>query len=196
MAKSKPNRSVKDGPGIVSQSYEMVPVGALSPNGWNPNQGDLGKIIESVHVNRFYGAILAQKSTGKIIAGEHRWRAAQSEGLQVVPVIWMDVDDEAAKRIMLADNRTSRLGMDDPNALADLLQGLPSLEGTGFDSDDLDALLADLNTTPFDGPGGKDESGKLKEQFQVLVDCGSESKQGELLEMLDGKGWTCRALMS
>lgn len=140
------------GPGVVPQEYEMVPVGALQPNGWNVNQGDLGSIIESVHVNRFYGAVLAQKGSGKIIAGEHRWRAAQSGELPAVPVIWMDVTDEQAKKIMLADNRTTRLGMDDPNALADLLQSLPDLSGTGFDSDALDELLADLNTTPFDGP--------------------------------------------
>jgi hypothetical protein len=140
----------------------MVPVGALQPNGWNPNQGDLGSIIQSVHVNRFYGAILAQKGSGKIIAGEHRWRAAQSEGLQAVPVIWMDVDDEAAKRIMLADNRTSRLGMDDPAALADLLQDMPSLGGSGYDSSDLEEMLQDLGNVSFDpaaqearGDGGK-----------------------------------------
>lgn len=122
----------------------MVPVGAIQPNCWNVNQGDLGSIVESVRVNRFYGAILAQKSSGKIIAGEHRWRAAQSEGLLSVPVIWMDVDDETAKRIMLADNRTTRLGLDDPAALAELLQGLPSIEGTGFDADALNDLLSDL----------------------------------------------------
>jgi ParB-like chromosome segregation protein Spo0J len=156
MAKAKRKSGVKDAPGIVPQKYEMVPVGALQPNGWNVNQGDLGSIIQSVQVNRFYGAVLAQKSSGKIIAGEHRWRAAQSEGLQAVPVIWMDVDDDTAKRIMLADNRTSRLGMDDPAALADLLQSLPSLEGTGFDSEALQELLSDMSATPFDGPAEPD----------------------------------------
>jgi DNA modification methylase len=149
--KPKPRRAA-GALGIVPQEYEMVPVGALQPNEWNANQGDLGSIIESVQVNQFYGAILAQKSTGRIIAGEHRWRAAQSEGLQTVPVIYLDVDDEAAKRIMLADNRTSRLGMDDPAALAELLQGMPSLEGTGFDSDALQELLEDLGQA---GPAGQ-----------------------------------------
>lgn len=66
-----------------------------------------------------------------------------------VPVIWVDVDDERARRILVADNRTTRLGHDDPEALASLLTELAEteggLDGTGFDGDDLDALLVDLN---------------------------------------------------
>lgn len=140
--------TVATGPGIVSQEYEMVPVGALSPHERNVNEGDLGAIIESVATNQFYGAVLAQKSTGKILAGKHRWLAAKDQGLEVLPVIWLDVDDAAALRIMLADNRTTRLGADNQPMLAELLQDIlndsGSLSGTGFDSDYLDELLSDL----------------------------------------------------
>jgi len=58
------------------------------------------------------------------------------------------VDDEAALRILLADNRTARLGSDNEAALAELLTELAGTErglaGTGFDGDDLDTLLNDL----------------------------------------------------
>jgi len=37
-------------------------------------------------------------------------------GSSLVPVIWADVDDAEAARIMPADNRTTRLGFDDPAA--------------------------------------------------------------------------------
>ena len=126
----------------------MVPVDAIQPREDNVNQGDLGAVIESMDANSFYGAVLVQKSTSCIIAGKHRWLAAKDRGLKMVPVIWADVDDDRARRIMLADNRTQRLGMDDPAALAELLQRIDAetgtLLGTGFDADALDELLADL----------------------------------------------------
>ncbi len=70
------------------------------------------------------------------------------KGATEIPVTWVDVDDDAALRIMLADNRTARLGHDDDAALAELLKELADdggLEGSGYDNDDLDELLADLN---------------------------------------------------
>ena len=178
----------------------MVPVGALTPHERNINEGDLGAIIESVGVNRFYGAVLAQKSTGKIIAGKHRWLAAKDQGLELVPVLWMDVDDAMALRIMLADNRTSRLGTDNQDQLAGLLQDIlndqGTLSGTGYDGEFLDELLADLATGGLPQDGGEDESGQLTTQFQVLVKCASELSQGELLERLIAEGYECRALIS
>jgi DNA modification methylase len=135
--------------GIVSQDYELVPVGALTPNPANANQGDLGAVLGSIQTNKFYGAVYAQKSSGTIIAGEYRWRAAQEAGLEVVPVIYLDVTDAEAHRIMVADNRTTRLGMDDPLKMSELLNGIISdfgdLEGTGYDREDLDQIIADLN---------------------------------------------------
>lgn len=43
-----------------------------------------------------------------------------------VPVVWLDVDDATAKRIMLADNRTADLATYDEQILA---EALASLEG-------------------------------------------------------------------
>jgi len=147
VAKRKAKSGVNGG-GIISQEYEMVPVGALTPNQRNANQGDLGAVLGSIKTNRFYGAVMAQKSTGTIIAGEYRWRAAQEAGLEVVPVIWLDVSNSEAQRIMAADNRTCRVGIDDPLKMSELLNSIISdfgdLEGTGYDREDLDRIIADL----------------------------------------------------
>ena len=136
---------------LIDQQYEMVPVDALKPHPHNVNRGDVDAIIESIKHNRFYGAVVAQKSSGLIIAGKHRWLSARECGLKDIPVIWADVDDAAAIRMMLVDNRTTRLGTDDPAELAELLQGLPSLDGTGFDADTLDNLLAELGQVGTEG---------------------------------------------
>jgi hypothetical protein len=92
--------------------------------------------------------VLVQKGTDVIIAGAHRWKAAREAGLAEIPVVYLDVDDEGARRILLADNRINRPGSDDRAAMAALLQELAStpaeLAGTGWDGDALDELLADL----------------------------------------------------
>lgn len=157
------------GPGIVSQEYEMVPVGALAPHPRNVNVGDVAAIVESIRHNRFFGAVTAQKSSGLILCGKHRWLAAQECGLELVPTIWADVDDEAAVRMMLVDNRTARLGADDPEALAQLLTELQNdggLLGTGFDQGSLDTLLADLA-----GPVAPDDFAEKDESIETEHRC-------------------------
>ena len=133
---------------IINEAVELAPVDAVQPHPRNPRQGDVGAIHESIEANGFYGAVVAQRSTGFILAGNHRWQAARHAGATEVPVIWVDVDDDHALRILLADNRTNDLATYDDSALASLLQELAdagNLAGTGYDGDALDDLLADLS---------------------------------------------------
>jgi len=72
--------------------------------------------------------------------------AAQAEGLDKVPVIYVDASDDDAKAILVGDNRLSDLAENDPELLVALLQAIQSREqgltGTGYSDDDLAALLA------------------------------------------------------
>ena len=125
-----------------------VPVDTVKPHPENPRLGNVDAIAESIQVNGFYGALIVQKSTGFIVAGNHRWKAAVQLGMTQVPAIMVDVDDEEAVRILLADNRTSDMGTYDDSALANLLSSLPTLDGTGYTPDDLSALLPDITDRP------------------------------------------------
>jgi hypothetical protein len=124
----------------------MVPVGELEPHPDNPHRGDVDVIAESIAKNGFYGTVLVQSSRMRIIAGEHRWRGARANGLEQVPALVIDVDDAAATRIMLADNRTAEYGAYDDQVLAELLRGLDDLDGTGWSNDDLNDLLTELDS--------------------------------------------------
>lgn len=128
---------------------EMVSVDRLEIHPDNPRQGDIGAIASSISENGFYGTLVAQKSTRRILAGNHRLQAAIASGIQEVPVYWVDVNDVEARRILLADNRTADLATYDDNILADLLKDMAVMDGgllgTGYDGDDLDDLLADLD---------------------------------------------------
>ena len=113
----------------------------------NPRQGDIGAIATSIDQNGWYGTVVAQKSTGHVLAGNHRLQAAKQLGIKEVPVYWVDVDDTTAKKILLADNRTNDLASYNDDVLSELLTDLASTDdllGTGYDGDDLDELLGDL----------------------------------------------------
>jgi len=125
---------------IADQDYEMVPVDQLEVHPDNPNQGDLKSIGSSIDALDFYGAVVIQKSTSYILAGNHRYLAAKSKGLTEVPTIVVDVDDDRARRILLADNRNRDLATYDERALAELLTDLGDLAGTGYGPADLASL--------------------------------------------------------
>lgn len=116
----------------------------LTPHPRNPRRGVIPAIVDSIRANGWYGTIVAQASTRHVLAGNHRLQAALELELPEVPVTWIDVDDETALRILLADNRTSDLATFDSDGLAALLQDIANagpLLGTGYNLDDLDKLL-------------------------------------------------------
>jgi len=129
--------------GDVKVHYALVD--EIEPHPDNANVGNVEAIAESIRVNGFYAPIIVQASTGYIIAGNHRFKAANSLGYEQVPVVYLDVDDEEAKRIMVADNRTTRLGHDDTALLTSLLEDLGEsdlgLMGTGYTHAELQTLI-------------------------------------------------------
>lgn len=125
---------------------KSVKVDDLQSHPRNPRKGNVDVIAESIKVNGFYGVILTQASTGYILAGNHRWKAAKQLGMTHVPVMALDVDDDAALKILLADNRTADKSTYDNDELASLLKDVLSssdLSGTGWTAGDLDKLIGD-----------------------------------------------------
>ena len=141
-------------PDVIGQRYDpCIPLGQLVEHPANPNQGDEGAVCQSLDAHGFYGAVLVQESTGIVFAGNTRLRSARSKGMAGIPGFWCDVDDDTRDRILSVDNEATRKGRNDEARLVALLTGLAQqprgLEGTGFDGDDLDALIAALG----DGQG-------------------------------------------
>jgi ParB-like chromosome segregation protein Spo0J len=131
-------------------AVEYVPIDGLRTFHANPRRGDVGAIKTSLRVNGQYRPLVANRGThtsrpAEVLAGNHTLIAACALGWDTIAVCWVDVDDEAAARIVAADNRTADRGDYDDELLAELLGGLPDLDGTGYDQADLDALLALLD---------------------------------------------------
>lgn len=129
----------------------LVPIDSVQPHAENDNNGDIEAIDESIETNGMYRPIIAQKSTGNILAGNHTWTALAGRGAQKVPVVFLDVDDYDALRILLGDNRIAAKAIRDNAATLNLLMKLADTEtgltGTGFDTEDL-AVIKTLAQIP------------------------------------------------
>lgn len=122
----------------------------------NPKRGDVPAIEASLLAHDQYRPIVVNKGTHtgrpmEVLVGNHTLIAIRNlaerypddERWRKVAIHVIDVDDDRATRIVLADNRTAELGGMDEETLGELLSGLGGeLEGTGYSSEDLDDILA------------------------------------------------------
>lgn len=128
---------------LNSQQYEVVDVESITEHPRNPRRAAQEVIDESIEANKFYGACIVQRSTRRILVGHGRRRGAIRKGLKKIPVIFVDVDDATARRILLADNRTADLATYDNRVLLAELKVATKeggLTGTGFMGHDVDRL--------------------------------------------------------
>jgi len=124
-----------------------VPIDSVRPHPRNPNSGDIGSITTSLEQFAQYAPIVVQRSTGHIVKGNHTYLAARALGWTEIAANVMDYDDTQALAVLVGDNRHSELGTRDQDELGALLTELAkadALLGTGYDGDDVDALLAEL----------------------------------------------------
>ena len=115
-----------------------MPIGDLTPWADNPrdNATAIPEVARSIKRFGFASPIIARPVEGggfEIIAGHTRHQAAQSIGLDRVPVRVMDLDPTDAKLLAIADNRMGEL--------ADWSEGLgPILQSLQDDGVDLSCL--------------------------------------------------------
>jgi hypothetical protein len=176
-----------------------VPIDEVHPHPSNVRQGDIGLIAQSLKQNGQFRPIIVQQSSRRIIAGNHTWKAAKSLGWAEIAVQFLQIDDDRALRIMLADNKANDAATYDDAELLELLRTLVAsdagLEGTLFDGDDLDSLIALLEDTD-EHDADDDASPQLGEtKFAIIIELGSESDQAEMLQQLLADGYNARPLM-
>lgn len=164
---------------ILNETLELVPVRSLKVHPKNPRKGNEAAILESLEANGWWGALVVQRSTSRVLAGNHRLLAARKAKAKEVPVLYVDVDDAAALRILLADNRTADLASYDDRALSgllvELLEGTGKLDGTGYTPATLDKLLASLGEDPLEG--AEDPGPELERAEELRAKWGTELGQ-------------------
>jgi ParB-like chromosome segregation protein Spo0J len=145
---------VKEFPYMTNIRKELaksaVPIDSIYPHPKNVRQGDIGAISVSLQSHGQYRPLIVQKSTNYIVAGNHTWAAARHLGWEKIAVVSLELDDDRALRILLADNKTSDLATYDSSELAAVLSEFArgfDMEGLIWDQDDLDDLLAQQSTS-------------------------------------------------
>ena len=153
--------SEDDLPNHPKRFEQGVAWGQLKHHPENPRRGDVGLIAELIRTNGWVGAITVQESTGFILIGNHRVKAARDLlGFESCPAVeFIDCDDEEAKRIMLGDNRGADMAYYDDAVLAEVLGSLASTEegfaGTGFDQGSYELVLQNLSAADEGGTHGE-----------------------------------------
>lgn len=127
----------------------MVPVGDIHPHPENYNNGDIDAIGESIDESGMVAPLLVQRSTHYIISGNHTYAALVERNACDVPVIWLDIDDEQAIKLMVGLNQIARLARPDKAAMLSLLQTVEApTVGTGISKYDIEALERLAEMTP------------------------------------------------
>ena len=133
-----------------SLKESIIDINSVEPHPKNARQGDVGMIATSLELNGQYRPIIIQESTGFIIAGNHTWKAAKSLGWTEIAATKLSVDEDQSFRILLADNKANDLASYDDSDLLNLLiemnESDRGLEGTLFSNDDIDDLMALLES--------------------------------------------------
>jgi ParB family chromosome partitioning protein len=103
-------------PPLPSDDVHRLPIDQVTPNPHQPrrdfDEAALLELTQSIEHEGIIQPIIVRKTPGndqtsqayQIVAGERRWRAAKLAGLQHVPVIVRDADDQQALELAIIEN--------------------------------------------------------------------------------------------
>ena len=104
---------------------EQTPVADLKPAPYNPrtiNKKEFAGLVKSLEVFGFVDPIIANRATGHIVGGHMRLEAWKSLGNTEAPVIWVDLDDKAERKLNVILNSQAISGRYDEVKLAEVLE--------------------------------------------------------------------------
>lgn len=171
-----------------------MPVEDLREYENNPRINDdaVEPVARSIEVFGFKNPIIID-SKNVIIAGHTRLKAAKFLGMDEVPcIVADDLTEEQANAFRLADNKVAELAKWDLSAL-DM-----ELVAIDFDMEEFGFCEIEEIELPHEEEDEykeyEDESGSLKETFEVIVTCEDEIDLQETYDKLVKEGYKCRVL--
>lgn len=159
--------------------HETVSMADLNPYYKNPRIGDVEKVAESLKENGQFKTIVVNVGThtgrpNEILGGNHTFKAARLLKWKTLDVSWIDVDEDAATKIVLADNGTSDGSTYDDSVLTELLASLDAsgagLLGTTYTDDVLSKLMKSSEADPMSNVDRIEDAPDTLEGVQDLND--------------------------
>lgn len=132
--------SAKVAPELTEQ---VQPIGNFKRHPKNIREHNIPAIAESLQYHGQRTPIVVQKSSGLIVKGNGTHEAAELLGWDGIAAVVQDMDDEAAIKYLIADNRASDLARTNSKkgrALLEEMVGGPGLFGTLFSDEDFEDM--------------------------------------------------------
>lgn len=109
----------------------------------------------------------------------------------LVPVLVVDLTDEESLKLLATLDPLAAMAETDARVLGEVLDDVQT-ENAGLGK--LLAQLAEQHAVPGDAPEQTVDDVTIPASFQIVVDCGDESRQQCLFERLTAEGFKCRVL--
>jgi len=176
---------------IRSKEIQLVDTSRLVLNPKNNNKHppeQIERLAKLIQFQGFRNPVVVSNRTGFVVAGHGRIEAAKKIGMNLVPVMYQDFENEAQEYAYLTSDNAiaswSELDLSMVNAeLMDL--------GPDFNVELLG--LEKFEILPEDKI--EDESIDLSFDYKLEIDCGDEDKQQMLLMELQDRGFKVRVLI-
>lgn len=184
-----------------ADQVERLPTGGLLPyarNSRTHSDEQVDQIAASIREWGFTNPVIVDEA-GMIIAGHARVMAAKRLNLPEVPCVVAKGWSDAKKRAyVITDNK---LALNSGWSI-DILKGeIEALEQDnfelpliGFSAAELAGLFPDDVTEGGAGSASSVPESSYREQYGVIVVCGSEEEQQEVFERLTGEGLSVRVV--
>jgi len=171
----------------ANAAAEWVDIRQLVPWERNPvvhTDAEIEELRALVASSVWTDPLVARRSDLRIIAGHRRrlaalsalaldpaWTLPDAPGVGFVPVRFVEVDDETAARLTIADNAMTKQSAWDDGELVAMLQEIEDPSGLGFGDEELAAMLAE----PKEAPEATDDVPEVQAEVH--------SKPGEVYEL-------------
>ena len=140
---------------------ETIPIGDLTPADYNPRKAlapgdpEFDKLKRSLDEFGYVEPVIWNKTTGRVVGGHQRITALKALGYEDVDCVVVELDETREKALNVALNKIN--GEWDQDKLALLIADLDAsdfdAELTGFDDEEIQAMIGSLDETEVEDDG-------------------------------------------
>src|SRR5690554_800927 len=175
---------------IKAKKIELVDIDSLVENPKNNNihpPEQIERFAKIIKAHGFRNPLVVSNRSGFVLCGHGRIQAARELGLEKLPVIYQDFENEAEEYAhMTADNAIASWAKIDYSMVSEEVLDLgPDFDIELFGLKDFSPF--DFGEVPEDGP--KEEK---ERQFLITVEFGNEMEMRDLYDDLISKGYMAK----